>query len=75
MKILSNPIYVKADIDIYNFYKDMGANVINIPEDFNGINACLYVYKEKRRIYKINTIHRYIGSRISLSPSRRYNIV
>lgn len=47
MKILSSPIYVKADIDVYNFYKDMGAKVINPPEDFNGENAC-YTFTEKK---------------------------
>ena len=61
MKILSSPVYVKADVDVYNFYKDMGAKVINPPEDFNGENDC-YTFTEKRtnphskyalRIYQI----------------------
>ena len=47
MKILASPIYVKADIDVYNFYKDMGAKIINPPEDFNGENAC-YTFTEKK---------------------------
>ena len=47
MKILSSPIYVKSDLDIYNFYKDMGAKIINQPEEFNGENAC-YTFTEKK---------------------------
>ena len=47
MKILASPIYVKADIDVYNFYKDMGAKIINPTEDFNGENAC-YTFTEKK---------------------------
>lgn len=42
--ILRNPIYVKADADIYDFFKSQGANVINPVSDFTGSNAC-YLYK------------------------------
>ncbi|MEF9983760.1 MAG: recombinase family protein [Oscillospiraceae bacterium] len=42
-EILRNPIYVKADINIYNYYKERGTNIINSINDFNGINGC-YLY-------------------------------
>ena len=42
--MLRNPVYVKADADVYDFFKSQGANVINPVSDFTGYNAC-YLYK------------------------------
>ena len=46
MSIICNPIYVKADIHIYNFFKENGAIIHNPPEEFNGINGC-YLFEDK----------------------------
>lgn len=43
-ELMRNPVYVKADADVYNFFKSHGANVINAVEDFTGHNAC-YLYR------------------------------
>ncbi len=43
--LLKNPIYVKADLDVYEFFKSQGVNIINPPEDFIGRNGC-YLYNE-----------------------------
>lgn len=42
--MLRNPIYVKADADVYEFFKEQGANIANPVTDFTGFNAC-YLYK------------------------------
>jgi len=42
--MLRNPVYVKADADVYEFFRSQGANVINPVSDFTGYNAC-YLYK------------------------------
>ncbi len=42
--LLRNPVYVEADIDVYNFFKSQGANIYNPASDFTGYNAC-YLYK------------------------------
>lgn len=42
--ILRNPVYVKADAEVYNFLKSQGANIINPVSDFTGYNAC-YLYQ------------------------------
>ncbi len=42
--MLRNPIYVKADADVYGFFKSQGADVINPVSDFTGYNAC-YLYQ------------------------------
>lgn len=43
-EMMRNPVYVKADADVYNFYKSQGTNMINPIEDFTGHNAC-YLYR------------------------------
>lgn len=40
--ILKNPVYVRADLSIYEFYRDQGAILANPPEDFIGTNGCYY---------------------------------
>lgn len=42
--MLRNPVYVRADADVYNFFKGQGANVMDPVSDFTGYNAC-YLYQ------------------------------
>jgi DNA invertase Pin-like site-specific DNA recombinase len=44
--VLRNPIYVRADLSVYEFYHDQGAILANDPSDFIGTNGCYY-YKGK----------------------------
>lgn len=58
-ELLRNPIYVKADSEIYDFYKNQGSNVINDAADFVGENAC-YLYKgetDNRKQYSLENKH------------------
>ena len=43
-EMLRNPVYVEADIDVYQFFQNQGANIYNPASDFTGYNAC-YLYK------------------------------
>ena len=43
-EILRNPVYAKADIDIYNFFESQGANMINPASDYVGTNG-IFLYK------------------------------
>ena len=43
-RLLRNPMYVKANVDIYNYYSSL--EKINNVDEFIGINAC-NVYKDK----------------------------
>ncbi|MBS6396648.1 MAG: recombinase family protein [Clostridiales bacterium] len=43
-EMLRNPIYVRADAEVYGFFKEQGADVISPVSDFTGCNAC-YLYK------------------------------
>lgn len=42
--VLKNPIYVRADLSVYEFYHAQGAILANDPSDFIGTNGC-YLYK------------------------------
>lgn len=44
--VLRNPIYVRSDLSVYEFYRDQGAIIANDPGDFIGTNGCYY-YKGK----------------------------
>jgi len=40
--MLKNPVYVQADLDIYDFFKGHGADVVNEAADFAGTNGCYF---------------------------------
>lgn len=44
-RILRNPVYVKADVDVYNYLVSLGGHMNNSIEDYTGENGC-YVYGE-----------------------------
>ena len=44
--IIKNPVYVKADIEIYQFFKSQGAIILNAPKDFTGTNGC-YLFSDR----------------------------
>ena len=39
-RLLRNPIYAQADLDLYDFFKSQGAAVVNGVADFTGTNGC-----------------------------------
>lgn len=43
-EIISNPVYAKADVDIYNFFSEQGANIINPISDFIGVHG-IFLYQ------------------------------
>lgn len=42
--LMRNPAYTFADLDIYNFFKEQKSNLINPPEEYNGVTS-LYLFK------------------------------
>lgn len=40
--IIKNPVYVRADLSVYEFYREQGAVIANEPGDFIGTNGCYY---------------------------------
>lgn len=63
-RIMLNPIYVKADISIYNYYKDLNANLTNPPDDYIGVNGCVTYGdwdRKRRKFDQMSTISMSIG--------------
>ncbi|MDR2909629.1 MAG: recombinase family protein [Oscillospiraceae bacterium] len=46
-RIMHNPVYVRADADVYLYYKSKGCILSNSIEDFIGINGC-YLYGKRK---------------------------
>lgn len=44
-RMLANPVYVKADMALYRYFKEKGVTICNELEDFIGTNGC-YLYSE-----------------------------
>lgn len=65
-RMLRNPAYVKADLDVYNFFKENGVMIHNRPEDFIGTNGC-YLYSEKG---KNHSNYRLEGHHLVLAPHK-----
>lgn len=64
-EILCNPVYVKADLDVYDFFREHGAELVNPPSDYIGENGC-YCYKS--RDDKKKNISRIEGNQIVIAP-------
>ena len=63
-EMIKNPVYVKADLEIYRFYKVQGTEIHNSPEDFAGIFGC-YLYSDKNAGRKQTSLE---GQHIVLAP-------
>ena len=47
-EVLRSPVYVRADLSVYEFFRERGAILVNGPGDFIGTNGC-YSYKGRDR--------------------------
>lgn len=60
-ELLRNPVYVKADADIYNFYASHNANMINPVSDYIGTNG-VFLYKgsngDKKKLKQYDLVNR-----------------
>ncbi len=63
-EIIKNPVYVKADKNVYNFFKQQNSQLHNCPEEFVGVNG-LYMYNEKNISQRCTCLE---GKHIVLAP-------
>lgn len=64
-QLLKNPVYVKADRHIYDFFKGHGTIIVNGQEDFTGTNGC-YLYQGQGA--KNDKLHDLKGQMLVLAP-------
>lgn len=62
---LKNPIYVKADLDVYEFFRGQGTVIESPQEDFIGKNGCYYYKGRGTRAGKRTQLK---DSRLVLAP-------
>lgn len=62
--LLKNPVYVRADAEVYAFFRQAGTLIQNPPEDFCGINGC-YLYGSADTPRKTVSL---AGQRLVLAP-------
>ncbi len=55
-RILHNPIYVKANADIYDYYKEKGCIMINDIEEYDGVHGIALYGKRDRSANKYNAL-------------------
>lgn len=61
-RILRNPIYVKADADVYLYYKNKGVIINNDLSEFIGINGCFLYGKREANERKYTDVTEHILS-------------
>ncbi len=59
-RMLKSPLYVKADADIYMYYKDKGCIITNELSDFKGINGCFMFGKRPMNERKYTNVKDHI---------------
>lgn len=64
-RTLKNPVYVKADADVYMYYKLKGCIITNELSDFIGENGCYLYGKRDRNVGKYTDVS---GHTLSIAP-------
>ncbi len=64
-QMLRNPVYVRADLDVYRFFKNQGSIITNLPSEFVGVNGC-YLYQG--RDVKEDKLQHLQGQMLVLAP-------
>lgn len=63
-ELIKNPIYVKADLNIYNFFKSQNSELHNSADDYIGTNG-IYLYSDKNADRKTLCLQ---GQHIVIAP-------
>ena len=69
--MIKNPIYVRADMNIYRFFHDQNSQLHNPPEDYIGTNGC-YLYSDKnarRKTVSLASQHVVLAPHEGIIPS------
>ena len=59
-RMLKNPVYAQADLDIYEFFRGQGAEIVNDAADFAGINGCYFYTGRDATVRKTTDIRGHI---------------
>lgn len=59
-RILRNPIYVKADVDVYQYYRNKGCIITNEVSDFIGTNGCFLFGRREANERKYTKVENHV---------------
>lgn len=60
-RILHNPIYVRADADIYRYYKEQGCIMVNELEEFDGTRGLIIYGKRDKNLSKYQNLNEQVA--------------
>lgn len=58
--LLKSPVYVKADLAVYNYYRSKNAIIASPVEEFDGIHGCLLAGKRESNTRKYNDVTNHV---------------
>ncbi len=61
-RLLRSPVYVRADMEVYRYYKEKGAQISNPVESFSGEHGCFLYGKREANERKYTDVHDHVLS-------------
>lgn len=61
-RLLRSPVYVRADMEVYRYYKERGAQISNPVESFSGEHGCFLYGKREANERKYTDVHNHVLS-------------
>lgn len=61
-RLLRSPVYVRADMEVYRYYKAKGAQISNPVESFSGEHGCFLYGKREANERKYTDVHNHVLS-------------
>lgn len=61
-RLLRSPVYVRADMDVYRYFKEKGAQISNPVESFSGEHGCFLYGKREANERKYTDVHDHVLS-------------
>ena len=61
-RLLRSPVYVRADMDVYQYFKEKGAKISNPAKDFTGERGCFLYGKREANERKYTDVHDHVLS-------------
>lgn len=61
-RLLRSPVYVRADMEVYRYFKERGARISNPAEDFTGEHGCFLYGKREANERRYTDVHDHVLS-------------
>ena len=61
-RLLRSPVYVRADMEVYRYFKEKGARISNPAEDFTGVHGCFLYGKREANERKYTYVRDHVLS-------------